>query len=294
MDQMLAEGRVLFGPDERTAPRRKMYLDEQDEQAVRSLVIQERAGATSALIDLMGTDVFDNPKDIAVLGKWINAVTQSKRDALIVDFFGGSGSTGHAVMELNANDGGHRQFILVQIDEAVAEDSNAALSGYGTIADIAKERLRRAGQRFASNTRTNRDSIQRGFRVLGIDTTNLADVLHSPDEAEQLALSALEDSIKPDRTGEDLLFQVLLDWGLELSLPISVEQIDGREVHDVDDGALIACFAETISPELIREIAARQPLRAVFRDSAFASDSDRINADQVFAEVSPSTDVKTI
>lgn len=294
MDQMLADGRIIFGADERNTPRRKMYLDEQDEQAVRSLVVKERASATSALADLMGADVFDNPKDIGVLGKWINAVSQNKADALVLDFFGGSGSTGHAVMNLNAQDGGSRRFILVQLDEQVGEGSAAARAGYLTIADLAKERLRRAGARLVGEAGILGDSFSTGFRVFKVDTTNMADVLRSPDETEQLALDELQGSVKPGRSGEDLLFQVLLDWGLELTMPIEVEQLDGHEVFVVEDGALIACFDEQISPELVRAIAKREPLRAVFRDSGFVSDDARINADQIFREVSPATDVKTI
>ena len=191
-------------------------------------------------------------------------------------------------MDLNASDGGQRRYILVQLSEPIDHDQHT------TIADVARERVRRAGSAIRGQSGLDTCAADFGFRAFRVDTTNMADSHTTADELGQVALASLIDSIKPDRTGEDLLFQVLLDWGLELSVPISVEHIDGREVHDVDDGALIACFAETVSPELIRAIAARQPLRAVFRDSAFASDSDRINADQVFAEVSPSTDVKTI
>lgn len=294
MDQLLDDGRIVFGVDERTTPRRKMYLDEQDEQAIRSVVVKERASATSALTDLMESNVFDNPKDIAVLGKWINAVTQSKPDALVLDFFGGSGSTGHAVMELNSLDGGSRKFILVQIDEQVAENSTAEKSGYASIADLAKERLRRAGAKLSIKAGLLDDSPSFGFRVLKVDTTNMVDVLRSPDETEQLALEQLEGSVKPDRSGEDLLFQVLLDWGLELTMPIGVEQVAGHELFSVEDGALIACFASEVTPELVNTIAKRQPLRAVFRDSGFASDDARINAEQIFREVSPATDVKAI
>jgi len=294
MDQMLAEGRIIFGPDETTTPRRKMYLDEQEDQAIRSLVVQERASATGALIDLMGADVFDNPKDIGVLCKWINAVTQGKKDAMVLDFFGGSGSTGHAVMALNALDGGHRRFILVQLDESVAESSGAAQAGYTTIAEVAKERLRRAGAKLVDEAGILADSVAPGFRVLKVDTTNLTDVLRTPDETEQQTLSGLGDSVKPDRSGEDLLFQVLLDWGLELTMPISVEKLEGHEVYLVEDDALVACFDSEVSPELVRAIAKREPLRAVFRDSGFASDDARINAEQIFHEISPATDVKAI
>lgn len=294
MDQMLADGRIIFGATERTTPRRKMYLDEQEEQAVRSLVVQERASATAVLVDLMGADIFDNPKDIGVLGKWINAVTQNKPDAMVLDFFGGSGSTGHAVMSLNARDGGSRRFILVQLDEQVAEGSGAAKAGYSTIAELAKERLRRAGAKLLDTAGILGGSLSTGFRVLKVDTTNMADVLRSPDETDQLSLDLVEGSVKSGRSGEDLLFQVLLDWGLELTMPISVELIEGHEVFVVEDGACIACFEPQVSRACIRSIAQREPLRAVFRDSGFASDAARINAEQVFREMSPATDVKVI
>jgi adenine-specific DNA-methyltransferase len=294
MDQMLEEGRIIFGRDETTTPRRKMYLDEQEDQAIRSLLTQERASATGALIDLMGADVFDNPKDIGVLGKWFNAVTQGKKDAIVLDFFGGSGSTGHAVMALNALDGGHRRFIVVQLDEPVAQGSGAALAGYSTIAEVAKERLRRAAAKLVEQAGVLATSTAVGFRAFRVDTTNLSDVLRAPDETEQQTLAVLEDSVKPDRSGEDLVFQVLVDWGLELTMPISVEELEGHEVFLVENDALIACFDTEISPELVRAIAEREPLRAVFRDSGFASDDARINADQIFHEISPSTDVKAI
>ncbi len=294
MDQMISEGRILFGEDHTTTPRRKMYLDEQEDQAIRSLVVQERASATAALIDLLGVDVFDNPKDTRVLAKWINAVTQAKSDAIVLDFFAGSGSTADAVLSLNAVDGGQRRFVVVQLDEPVAPDSTAAKAGYETISGIAKERIRRAGRRVTADAGLLADGLDVGFRVLKVDTTNLTDVLRTPEHLPQTDLPLFTDSVKPGRTGEDLLFQVLLDWGLELTMPIVAEVVDGREVFVVEDGALIACFDDKVSPVVVREIAAREPLRAVFHDSGFATDADRINAEQVFAEVSPATDVKVI
>ena len=243
-----------------------------------------------AHVSLEGATKFENGKKpkrlIRNLIRWAN----NSSDVLVLDFFAGSGTTGEAVMEMNLKDGGSRRFILVQLAEEMAPHAEARKSGFSTVDELARDRLRRSSRALCES----QPGGSFGFRALSVDTSNLADLLQSADETEQLELGSLENSIKPDRTGEDLLFQVLLDWGLELSLPISLESIDGREVHDVDDGALIACFADSISPELIRVIADRQPLRAVFRDSAFASDSDRINADQVFAEVSPATEVKTI
>lgn len=194
----------------------------------------------------------------------------------------------------NAEDGGARRFILVQIDEIPHPKSEAAKTGFQTIAAIARERIRRAGHKVLENGGLISGDLDVGFRALRIDTTNMADVLRSPDEADQFALDELESSIKPHRSGEDLLFQVLLDWGLDLTMPIAVEQIGGHELFVVEDGALIACFDSEVSPELVRTIAKREPLRAVFRDAGFASDDARINAEQIFREVSPSTDVKAI
>jgi adenine-specific DNA-methyltransferase len=294
MEQMIEEGRILFGGDHRTTPRRKMYLDEQDEQAIRSVVVQERATATAALIDVLGADVFDHPKDTGVLSKWINAVTQGKDDALVLDFFAGSGSTAHAVLAQNAADGGHRKFILVQLDEVLTPESEAAKAGYSTIADLSRERIRRAGVKIAEEAGLAAESLDVGFRSLKVATTNFTDILRTPDALLQDSLALYTESVKAGRTAEDLLFQVLLDWGLELTMPIAAETIDGYEVLVVEDGALVACFAPDVSTSLIRQIASREPLRVVFRDSSFATDADRINAEQVFAEVSPATDVKAI
>ncbi|MFC4056637.1 site-specific DNA-methyltransferase [Actinomadura syzygii] len=294
MEQMLADGRIIFGPDESTTPRRKMFLDEQENQAIRSLIVHERASATSAVAGLMAADVFDNPKDTRILGKWINAVTGANPGAVILDFFGGSGSTGHAVMELNRVDGGRRRFVLAQLDEPVAADSVAQREGYETIAQIARERLRRAGAKLRAEAGLMGDTLDVGFRALKVDTTSMADTLATTNELVQFTLSEVVDSVKPDRTDEDLLFQVLLDWGLDLSEPIQAEEIAGIAVLTVGDGDLIACFADDVSGAVVRAIADRHPLRAVFLDAGFASDAARINAEQVFREVSPETEVRAI
>jgi adenine-specific DNA-methyltransferase len=294
MNEMLADGRIIFGPDHSNSPRRKMYLDEQEDQAIRSLVVQERASATSALIDLMSADVFDNPKDVGVLAKWFNAVTQGKKDALILDFFGGSGSTAHAVMSLNASDGGSRRFILVQLNESVAEGSGAAKAGFSSIAEIARERIRRAGAQLIEAAGLLREELDVGFRALEIATTNWADVGRSPEQLKQTELALYSDNVKPGRSEEDILFQVLVDWGIDPGLPILVETIDTRDVFVVDDGALVACFADDLSVAVVKALAKREPLRAVFKDSGFATDAARINAEQVFREISPATDVKVI
>ena len=288
MDEKIREGRIIFGPDHTVMPRQKRYLDEMDTQAIKPVFTRERASAAYALKKLLDTDVFPYTKDVSILAKWINAVTQADREAVILDFFAGSGSTGHAVMDLNAADGGRRQYILVQLDEAVDHPD------YDSIASIARERLRRAGAQVEQQAGLLDSDLDIGFRSLRIDSSNKADVLRAADDTEQLGLGLLEASIKAGRSGEDLLFQVLLDWGLELSVPITRAEVDAREVFAVDDDALIACFTESVTPEVVRVIAERGPLRAVFRDDAFESDAARINAEQVFREVSPATEVWTI
>lgn len=294
MEERATQGRILFGADHTTTPRFKRLLRDMDRQAIRPVIQQERASASDALMKLLDGKIFDYPKDIGVLGTWIDAVTSSDKNTIILDFFAGSGSTGHAVMNLNAADQGNRRFILVQLDETLEPGSVGEKRGYSTLADVARERLRRAGAQVKQEADLLESDLDVGFRALRIDGTNKADVLRSADDTEQLELDVLETSIKPGRSEEDLLFQVLLDWGLELSLPIAREEVDGREVFAVDDDALIACFAESVPPKVVRAIAVRRPLRAVFRDDAFESDAARINAEQVFGEVSPATEVRTI
>lgn len=246
--------------------------------------------ATRRLSQLMGGQMFDTPKPVELISRMIELFTFDKENAIVLDFFAGSGTTGHAVMAENAKDGGSRRFILVQLDEAPNSKSDAAEAGYSSIAAIARERLRRVG----ADLDAQLASIDTGFRYLRVDTTNMNDVSREPDETDQLALQGLESSIKADRTAEDLLFQVLLDWGLELSLPIRLETFDEHRVFDVEEGALIACFDKALTPGIVHSIAARKPMRAVFRDDGFDSDSQRINVEQIFREVSPSTEVKAI
>lgn len=261
MNQLLAGGRIVFGKDESTTPRRKMYLDEQDDQAIRSLILKERAPASDGLNRLLGGKFFDYPKDVGVLATWIRAVTQDSADALIMDFFGGSGSTAHAVMSLNAEDGGTRKFVLVQVPEEL--DPVARKQGYSTIADVARERLRRVGAQLKSSDVDATVGAQDcGFRSLKIDTSSKTDTLRSADELQQLDIEQLESSIKPDRTGEDLLFQAMLDAGLELTLPITREERDDFEIYDVEEGALMMCCRsrgkDSLSLSLSRSRACRK------------------------------------
>jgi adenine-specific DNA-methyltransferase len=283
----VASGRVVFGANETTLPRLIRYLFESEGLVLGSVHYSYAQTAAMDFMQLMDGKVFDNPKNWKDLRRIIEYLTGP--DDLVVDFFAGSASTAHAVLDLNASTGSRRRFVLVQLAEPVPETTVASTHGYATISEISRERLRRVAA-----TTEPQNGADAGFRVLRIDTTNMADVLRTPDEADQARLDLDVDSVKPDRTGEDLLFQVLLDWGLELTLAIEVEHVDGREVFVVDGGAVIACFDPQISLDLVRTIARRAPLRAVFRDSSFAADDARINTEQIFREVSPSTDVKTI
>lgn len=217
-----------------------------------------------------------------------------RNDGVFLDFFAGSATSAHAVMQLNAEDGGNRRFIMVQLSEQCAEDSVAYKAGYKTIADISKERIRRAGNKIAAEA-VNR-GVDTGFRVLKVDTSNMADVFYSPDATTQADLLSSIDNIKPDRTPEDLLFQVMLDWGVDLALPIEKKTLAGKDVFFVDTDALAACFDADggIDDAFIKALAKTKPLRAVFRDKGFKDDAAKINAEQIFKQLSPGTDVKTL
>ena len=212
------------------------------------------------------------------------------KDSLILDFFSGSATTAHAVMQLNAEDGGHRKFIMVQLPEKCDEASEAYKAGYKNICEIGKERIRRAGEKILKEQLANNNStlnspnskLDIGFRVLKLDSTNMKDVYYAPGDYDQDFLHQLESNIKDDRTDLDLLFGCLIDWGLPLSLPYKSEQIDGCTVHTYNDGDLIACFDANVPESVVKEIAKRKPLRAVFRDSGFESSPEKINMFEIF------------
>ena len=235
------------------------------------------------------TAIFDYAKSTKLL-TYITSIGSDK-DSIILDFFSGSATTAHAVMQLNAEDGGHRKFIMVQLPEKTDESSEAFKAGYKNICEIGKERIRRAGAKIKSETGAD---IDYGFRVLKLDDTNMQDVYYTPAETTQTMLEGFESNIKPDRTDLDLLFGCLLDWGLPLSMPYSSEQIEGVTVHTYNDGDLIACFDKAIPESVIKTIAKRQPLRVVFRDDSFADSPSKINVSEIFKMLSPDTRVKVI
>nr|WP_315240746.1 site-specific DNA-methyltransferase [uncultured Albidiferax sp.] len=231
-------------------------------------------------------------KPLAMIRRLLDMQTNS--DSLVLDFFAGSSTTAHAVMKLNAEDGGSRKFIMVQLPEPCEINVDATDGVFKSIADISKERIRRAGKEIQSANAITAPNIDVGFRVLKIDTSSMKDVYYTPDTVTQEQLIGMVSNIREDRTSEDLLFQVLLDWGVDLALPITQEAIAGKAVFFVDGNALAACFEEGISEEFVKLLAKREPLRAVFRDAGFASDSLKINVEQIFKLMSPGTEVKTI
>ncbi len=231
-------------------------------------------------------NVLDSVKPVQLIQRVLQLATSPDTEDIVLDFFSGSGTTAHAVLVQNAADGGNRRFISVQIREPLVTPEPT----FDSILGMSLERLRNVAAELAGQA----NATDVGYRLARVDTTNMTDVLRSPDDTDQLALDDLESSIKPGRSGEDLLFQVLLDWGIELTMPIDVEHIGGHEVLVVEHGALIACFDTEVTPELVRSMAKRKPMRAVFRDDAFGSDDARINAEQIFRELSSATDVKAI
>ena len=240
------------------------------------------------LTSLFESSVFDYSKPTALLKTL--AQYSSAADDIVMDFFSGSATTAHAVMQLNAEDGGHRKFIMVQLPEKCDEKSEAYKAGYKNICEIGKERIRRAGEKILKEQLANNNStlnspnskLDIGFRVLKLDSTNMKDVYYAPCDYDQDSLHQLESNIKDDRTDLDLLFGCLIDWGRPLSLPYKSEQIDGCTVHTYNDGDLIACFDANVPESVVKEIAQRRPLRAVFRDSGFASSPEKINMFEIF------------
>ncbi len=243
---------------------------------------------------LFENKAFGFPKPVSLIAYLTKISTVMDKDCIVLDFFSGSATTAHAVMQLNAEDGGKRKFIMVQLPEVCAEDSEAAKAGYKNICEIGKERIRRAGEKIKEEAGLTAQNIDIGFRVLKLDDTNMKDVFYAAGEYTQDLLAGMEDNIKDDRTDMDLLYACLLDWGLPLSLPHTHERINGFTVHTYNEGDLIACFDKHISDAVVKEIAKRHPLRAVFRDSSFTSSPEKINVEEIFKLLAPNTNVRVI
>lgn len=229
---------------------------------------------------------FDYPKPVSLLKEFVLGATilSKKESDIILDFFSGSATTAHAVMQLNAEDGGNRKFIMVQLPEETPEDSEARKAGYNTIPDIAKERIRRAGKKIKEESPLTTADLDTGFRVFRLDEGNYEDVNRSPKEFKQDQLDLFLNNIKTDRNDLDLLFGCMLDWGVQLSLPMTQEVVDGKTIYTVNDGDLVACFAENVSEDVVKAMAEKMPLRVIFRDSCFAQDADKINIYETFKQ----------
>jgi adenine-specific DNA-methyltransferase len=254
---------------------------------------------------LLESGSFDGPKPLRLLLRLLTLANTQPND-IILDFFSGSSTTAHAVMQLNAEDGGNRKFIMVQLPEPCEENSEAFKAGYKNIAEIGKERIRRAGKKIVEELKDKNQQLELGedpldlnkldigFRVYKTDSSNMKDVFYHPSVLDQEMLSSLESNIKEDRTPEDLLIQVILDLGLELTLPIETNQIFGNTVYFVQTNALVACFDENVDFDIVDHIADHKPLRVVFRDASFVDDKDRINVEERFKRLSPETKVTVI
>lgn len=297
VNEKISSGEITFNQDE-TKIIRKIYLTNQDGRTPENLWDGELYGTTrqaNAEIKALfqGAAIFDTPKPSVLIKRTIQLFDYGKSD-IILDFFSGSATTAHAVMQLNAEDGGNRQFIMVQLPEETPEDSPARKAGFATIAEIGKERIRRAGKKILEGECHQDWNKDVGFRVLKVDSSNMAEVYYAPDATTQAQLSLFTDNIKPDRKPEDLLFQVLLDWGVDLTLPIERRTVQGKTVFFVAQNALVACFDSGVNAELVKELAGHTPLRVVFRDSGFVDDATRINVEQIFKQLSPATEVKVL
>ena len=280
-----------------TAKGLRRYVSEEEKNKAKSitdLILDwgDNQDSEKEQKELLGDKYFDYTKPVSLLYNLIKSCTSD--EDVILDFFSGSATTAHAVMQLNADDGDHRKFIMIQVAEKTDVDGKAYNKGYKNICEIGKERIRRAGKKIKEESPLTTMNLDVGFRVFKTDDSNMTDVYYNPSEYSQDLLSSLESNIKSNRTDLDLLFGCLLEWGLPLSLPYSSEEVDGCTVHDYNDGDLIACFEENVPDSVVKAIAKKQPLRAVFRDSSFSDSPSKINVGEIFKLLAPDTRVKVI
>lgn len=280
--ERLQDNRIWFGPDGNGVPRIKRFLSELRKTGVTPMTIWKHTevdhsqGATQKLAKLFdGKKYFDYPKPVTLIQRCISLY--SNKDSLILDFFSGSATTAHAVMQLNAEDCGNRKYIMVQLPEETPEDSEARKAGYDTIPEIAKERIRRAGKKIKEESPLTTQNLDTGFRVFRLADSNFEVVKKVPAEYDQSQLDLFLNNVKSDRTDLDLLFGAMLSWGVQLSLPMTSEEVDGKMIYSVNDGDLVACFADDITENIVKAMADKQPLRVLFRDSCFARDDAKIN-----------------
>lgn len=289
MDKLIQENRVWFGETGGNVPRLKRFLCDVQQGMTATTIWkytevghnQEGRQELKKLFDNKG--YFDGPKPLRLISR-ILTIANLSANSIILDFFSGSATTAHAVMQLNAEDGGNRKFIMVQLPEETPEDSEARKAGYNTIPEIAKERIRRAGKKIKEESPLTTADLDTGFRVFRLEEGNYEDVKLSPKDYNQDDLDLFLNNIKADRNDLDLLFGCMLDWGVQLSLPMTQEVVDGKTIYTVNDGDLVACFAENVSEDVVKAMADKMPLRVIFRDSCFAQDADKINIYETFKQ----------
>lgn len=297
-EEYIKDNRIWFGKDGNNVPRIKRFLSEV-KQSVTPMTIwkysevghsQDAKQNLKKLFD--GKSFFDYPKSVELIKRCIQLY--SNESSIILDFFSGSATTAHAVMQLNAEDGGKRKFIMVQLPEKTDEKSKAFKAGYKNICEIGKERIRRAGEQIKEEAGLNGQNLDIGFRVLKLDSSNMKDIYYSADEYDQGMLENMQSNTKEDRTDLDLLFGCLVDWGLELDKPYTTKVINGHKVHIYNDGDLVACFEKDLDMKTIDEIAKLQALRVVFSDNSFVDSATKINVAEHFKMIAPDTDIKVI
>ena len=282
------EGRIEFIKDKagNWIPYEKIYAPKDGEEATKKYTtwIDESNNGATIIKDILGKGVFDYPKSPSLIQRFL-LMANVEEDDIILDFFSGSATTAHAVMQLNAEDNGNRRFIMVQLPEETEEGSEARKAGYKNICEIGEERIRRAGKKIKEDAPLTTQDLDTGFRVFRIDDSNMQDVYFQPKAYDQEKLDLFFDNVKSDRTDLDLLFGAMLDWGVQLSLPMAKETVDDCDIYTVNEGDLVACFAPNITDGVIRAIADRSPLRVLFRDSCFAADNDKINIFEQFKQL---------
>ena len=283
---LVEDGRIYFSNNGDGVPRLKIFQNEPLDTTQSSLLQNLRSSSTGKkeVSDLFGVELFSFPKPTNLISRL--SVLSDTSNEIVLDFFSGSATTAHAIMQLNAEDGGNRKFIMAQIPEATDEKSEAYKAGYKTIAEIGKERIRRAGEKIKEDNADKEgiSDLDIGFRVLKVDSSNMKDVYFSPDNTSQDDMFDLASNIKDDRADEDLLFMVLLDWGIDLSVKIERREVAGKTVYFADDNFLAACFNDDLNEDFIKALASENPLKVVLRDSGFASSSVKINVEQIFKQ----------
>lgn len=292
--ELMLDNRIVFGKNGDAGPQRKRFMYEAMERGKVVKTIWDDVETTTngtMLLKKMFDNVslFDNPKPVGFIKRILQLC--SSNDSLILDFFGGSSTTAHATMQLNAEDKGKRRFIMVQIPQFCDNNSVAYKNGYKNICDIGEERIRRAAQKIKEETNAD---IDYGFRVYKIDSSNMKDVYYKPSDLEQAQLKLFESNIKEDRTTDDLLMQVILDLGLTLDLKIEEKQILNNKVYFVDDNSLVACFDDSVDINIVDEICKNKPLKVVFKDNSFKYDNDKINLEEKFKKLSPETEINIL